>query len=177
MNRSYCDDFSAVRSVSPIEDTHPTARDFGTLVPHLKSYTRDLLPSIQVVDPSERVAILRKGGNVRLTDYCTGGKLPDKVGDLWFAMGCHERQQYRSRCHGCVLECQVRTGRPSSVVVAFAIERCFDCFDIMGMNEMKLGTTRSWICFYHKLFRMSNTLTLIHGLGGGSLFVSRRVSW
>jgi tellurium resistance protein TerZ len=65
-------------TLSPIEDTHPTARDFGSLVPYLKSYTRDLIPNIRV-DPTERVAILRKGGNVRLTDYCAGGKLPDKV--------------------------------------------------------------------------------------------------
>jgi tellurium resistance protein TerZ len=64
--------------LSPIEDTHPTARDFGSLVPYLKNYTRDLLPNIRV-DPTERVAILRKGGNVRLTDYCAGGKLPDQV--------------------------------------------------------------------------------------------------
>jgi tellurium resistance protein TerZ len=64
--------------LSPIEDTHPTARDFGSLVPYLKSYTRDLLPSIHV-DPTERVAILRKGGTVRLADYCPGGRIPNAV--------------------------------------------------------------------------------------------------
>lgn len=57
--------------VSPLEDTHATARDFGSLIPQLKSYTRDLLPSIHV-NPAERVAIMRKGGNIRLKDYCAG---------------------------------------------------------------------------------------------------------
>jgi tellurium resistance protein TerZ len=55
--------------LSPIEDTHPTARNFGSLMPYIKSYTRDLIPTIQI-DPTERVAILRKGGNVRLDEYC-----------------------------------------------------------------------------------------------------------
>jgi tellurium resistance protein TerZ len=61
--------------LTPMEDTHPTARDFGSLIPFFKSYTRDLLPSL-VVDPTERVAILRKGGTIRLADYCTSKKLP-----------------------------------------------------------------------------------------------------
>jgi tellurium resistance protein TerZ len=64
--------------LSPIEDTHPTARDFGSLLPFIKSYTRDLLPRL-VVDPTERVAILRKGGTIRLTDYCISRKLPRKA--------------------------------------------------------------------------------------------------
>jgi tellurium resistance protein TerZ len=62
--------------LTPIEDTHPTARDFGSLLPLIKSYTRDLVPDIKI-DPTERVAILRKGGNIRLTDYCR--RLPDTV--------------------------------------------------------------------------------------------------
>lgn len=61
--------------LATIEDTHPTARDFGSLIPYLKSYTRDLIPTIEV-DPTERVAIMRKGGNVRLSDYIKGSKLP-----------------------------------------------------------------------------------------------------
>ena len=60
----------------PIQDTHPTARDFGSLIPHIKSYTRDLIPNI-VVDPAERVAVLRKGGNIHLREYCKGGVLPE----------------------------------------------------------------------------------------------------
>ena len=64
--------------VRPIEDTHPTARDFGGLIPYLKSYTRDLIPSLPI-NPSERVAILRKHGNIRLTDYSKGASLPNPV--------------------------------------------------------------------------------------------------
>lgn len=64
--------------ISPIEETHPTARDFGGLLPHLKSYTKDLLPNIRV-NSSERVAIMRKHGNIRLADYCAGAQLPDPV--------------------------------------------------------------------------------------------------
>mmetsp|Transcript_1791 Transcript_1791/g.3601 ORF Transcript_1791/g.3601 Transcript_1791/m.3601 type:complete len:579 (+) Transcript_1791:109-1845(+) len=64
--------------LTPIEDTHPTARDFGSLIPYMKSYTRDLNPSIHV-DPTERIAICRKGGNIRIKDYCRGGKLPDLI--------------------------------------------------------------------------------------------------
>eukprot|EP00966_Prymnesium_polylepis_P186028 4311695-Prymnesium_polylepis.1 len=37
-----------------------TARDWGSVVPELRAYMGDLLPSIRV-DPSERVAIMRKG--------------------------------------------------------------------------------------------------------------------
>jgi len=70
-------DFSTWK-VSPIEDTHAVARDFGSLIPHLKSYTQDLLPSIHV-DPTERVAIMRKGGNVRLRDYCASQTIPSLV--------------------------------------------------------------------------------------------------
>jgi stress response protein SCP2 len=64
--------------LSTIQDSHPTARDFGTLVPHLKSYTTDLFPDLQV-DPAERVALLKKGGTIRLADYSPGGTLPEKI--------------------------------------------------------------------------------------------------
>jgi tellurium resistance protein TerZ len=62
--------------LSPIQDTHPTARDFGSLMPYIKSYTLDLVPNIQI-DPTERLAILRKGGNIRLADYCKS--IPDEI--------------------------------------------------------------------------------------------------
>ena len=64
--------------LTPIEDMHPTARDFGSLMPHVKAYTRDLIPNIEI-DPTERVAILRKGGNIRIEDYCRNHRLPQKV--------------------------------------------------------------------------------------------------
>lgn len=64
--------------VQPIEDTHPTARDFGSLIPYIKSYTKDLIPKINI-DPTERVSVMRKGGSTRLQDYCPGGKVPKSL--------------------------------------------------------------------------------------------------
>ena len=64
--------------LKPMQDTHPTARDFGSLLPHLKSYSRDLMPHIHV-DPTERVAILHKGGCIRVSDYCPHHQLPSQV--------------------------------------------------------------------------------------------------
>ena len=54
--------------LNTIGECDHTARDFGSLVPEIKSYMTDLVPSIQVRQ-DERVALLRKGGNVRLSDY------------------------------------------------------------------------------------------------------------
>ncbi|CAB9513101.1 TerD domain [Seminavis robusta] len=63
--------------LTPIEDTHPTARDFGSLIPQIKAYTRDLVAGGAIrIDPTERVAILRKGGNIRVQDFCTDNALP-----------------------------------------------------------------------------------------------------
>lgn len=63
-----------------IEDTDHTARDFGTLIPEVKGYSKDFAPSI-VVDPHERIAIMRKGGApVRLRDYASANQpIPYKV--------------------------------------------------------------------------------------------------
>jgi len=55
-------------SVSPIGDTDPAARDFGVLVPRIKAYTRDLIPNLQI-NPKERIAILKKNQNIRLSDF------------------------------------------------------------------------------------------------------------
>lgn len=61
--------------LAPIEEGNKYARDFGTLIPEIKSYTRDLVPGI-TVNPHERFAVMRKGGAIRLTDYVPGGKIP-----------------------------------------------------------------------------------------------------
>ena len=61
--------------LTPIEEGNKYARDFGTLIPEIKSYTRDLVPNI-TVNPHERFAVMRKGGTIRLTDYVAGGKIP-----------------------------------------------------------------------------------------------------
>mmetsp|Transcript_12705 Transcript_12705/g.19680 ORF Transcript_12705/g.19680 Transcript_12705/m.19680 type:complete len:592 (-) Transcript_12705:71-1846(-) len=55
--------------LSIIEDTDHTARDFGTLIPEIKGYSRDICPSIKSINPKERIAIMRKGGTIRLRDY------------------------------------------------------------------------------------------------------------
>lgn len=57
--------------LNQIGECDHTARDFGSLVPEIKAYMADLLPNI-VVCQDERVALLRKGGNVRLSDYFAG---------------------------------------------------------------------------------------------------------
>ena len=64
-----------------MEETHPTAQDFGSLIPYIKNSTEDLIPNIQI-DIAERVALLRKGGSVCITDYSKGGKLPE-----WMTFG------------------------------------------------------------------------------------------
>ena len=53
-------------------------RDFGTLIPELKSYSRDILPNIKV-NPKERIALMRKGGVIRLQDYTPNGAIPPAV--------------------------------------------------------------------------------------------------
>jgi tellurium resistance protein TerZ len=62
-----------------IEDTDHTARDFGSLIPEIKGYCRDFAPHIKV-NPHERIAIMRKGGAVRLRDYSHPNQpVPDRV--------------------------------------------------------------------------------------------------
>jgi len=55
-----------------------SARDFGTLIPEIKALMHDLVPTVKV-DPNERVCLLRKGGVVRLRDYCGLEGLPRQL--------------------------------------------------------------------------------------------------
>eukprot|EP00545_Synedropsis_sp_CCMP1620_P013583 CAMPEP_0119029458 /NCGR_PEP_ID=MMETSP1176-20130426/40530_1 /TAXON_ID=265551 /ORGANISM="Synedropsis recta cf, Strain CCMP1620" /LENGTH=607 /DNA_ID=CAMNT_0006985803 /DNA_START=24 /DNA_END=1847 /DNA_ORIENTATION=+ len=64
--------------LTPIEEGNTFARDFGTLIPEIKGYTRDLVPDL-VVDHQEHVATMRKGGTIRVSDYVPGGKVPPCV--------------------------------------------------------------------------------------------------
>ncbi|KAK3267060.1 hypothetical protein CYMTET_24357 [Cymbomonas tetramitiformis] len=50
-----------------------TAREFGSVIPEIKSYLQDVIPGIKV-DPNERIALMRKGGEVRLKDYSPLGR-------------------------------------------------------------------------------------------------------
>ena len=65
--------------LSIIGDTHPNARDFGSLIPEIKGYSRDIVPNIRI-DPYERIAIMRKGGTIRLSDfYNASTPLPETI--------------------------------------------------------------------------------------------------
>jgi len=63
-----------------IEDTDHTARDFGTLIPEIKGYSKDFAPGL-VINPRERIALMRKGGApIRLRDYASPNQpVPNKV--------------------------------------------------------------------------------------------------
>jgi len=65
-----------------IEDMDRTARDFGSLIPEIKSYSRDICPNV-VVNPRERVAMMRKGGAIRVKDYNNGASFDQ---DLVFGL-------------------------------------------------------------------------------------------
>jgi len=58
-----------------IGDFDHTARDWGTLLPEIQMYSRDLVPGLKA-DVSARVAVMRKGGLIRLSDYCPRGQVP-----------------------------------------------------------------------------------------------------
>jgi tellurium resistance protein TerZ len=67
--------------VSPIADSTNVARDFGSLMPQLKAYARDLVPNI-VVNPYERIAMMRKDGTIRIEDYFPDFQIPE-----WLTFG------------------------------------------------------------------------------------------
>ena len=59
--------------------TSAQARDWGTLIPEVKAFTKDLVPGIKV-DVKERIAVMRKGGVIRLSDYCAGAATLPRLG-------------------------------------------------------------------------------------------------
>jgi len=61
-----------------IGETDATARDFGSLIPEIKGYSRDIVPNIKI-DKNERIAIMRKGGTIRLKDYTLNKSDPATV--------------------------------------------------------------------------------------------------
>eukprot|EP00985_Skeletonema_marinoi_P026121 scaffold19952_cov105-Skeletonema_marinoi.AAC.2 len=77
--------FGKAWSLSTIGDVDPSARDFGTLIPEIKGYCRDLFPNTDI-DPYERVAVMNKETTIRVADYApTRDKLPSvlAVGLAW----------------------------------------------------------------------------------------------
>jgi tellurium resistance protein TerZ len=68
--------FGKAWSLSTIGDVNPSARDFGSLIPEIKGYCRDLFPNLDI-DPNERVAVMNKETTIRIKDYApTRDKLP-----------------------------------------------------------------------------------------------------
>ena len=55
-------------TMGTIGDMDATARDFGSLIPEIKGYCRDLIPNL-TIDPNERIAVMNKGVTVRVKDY------------------------------------------------------------------------------------------------------------
>lgn len=55
-------------SIQTIGEVDHTARDWGTLVPEMRLYMSDLVPNITSTS-EHRVAVMRKGGKVKLSDY------------------------------------------------------------------------------------------------------------
>ena len=60
--------------LSNIGDIDKNARDFGSLLPEIQGYMSDLVPGL-TPDPDARVALMRKGGVVKLSDYNQGQPL------------------------------------------------------------------------------------------------------
>jgi hypothetical protein len=68
--------FGKAWSLSTIGDMDPSARDFGSLIPEIKGYCRDLFPNMHI-DPNERIAVMNKETTIRVKDYApTRDKLP-----------------------------------------------------------------------------------------------------
>ena len=59
-------------------DFDHTARDWGTLIPECKLFCTDLIPGLKV-DAAERVAVMRKGGTIRLSDFGAGQAVPSDL--------------------------------------------------------------------------------------------------
>ena len=57
--------------VNAIGEFDHTARDFGSVIPEIKGYCADIIPGT-VVNPNEKIALMRKGGFVRLSNYAAG---------------------------------------------------------------------------------------------------------
>jgi len=55
-------------NLETIGATDASARDFGSLIPEIKGFCRDLFPESEI-DPNERVAIMNKEITIRVRDY------------------------------------------------------------------------------------------------------------
>ena len=69
-------------AIQMIGDTDKGGRDWGTLVPEIRGYMADLVPGIRP-SANDRIAVMRKGGKVRLKDYGAQGTSQITVGLAW----------------------------------------------------------------------------------------------
>jgi len=69
--------------LSAIGDVADGPRDWGSWVPELKHYVRDVCPSVKVGDAKDRVAVLRKGGCVDLAYYSADPITTVAMGLAW----------------------------------------------------------------------------------------------
>lgn len=78
--------------ITPIEEGDSHARDFGSLIPEIKGFTRDLCPSIRVRS-DERIAVMRKNASMLIKDYAADadGGVPDWV---TFGLGWDASSEY-----------------------------------------------------------------------------------
>ncbi|KAJ8601367.1 hypothetical protein CTAYLR_005017 [Chrysophaeum taylorii] len=54
---------------SAIGDVARGPRDYGSWVPELKAYLTDFAPRVQIGDPRDRVAVMRKGQQISIAEY------------------------------------------------------------------------------------------------------------
>lgn len=57
--------------MSAIGDVAVGPRDYGSWLPELKGYLRDIIPHVRVGDPQDRIAVMRKGRKINLADYAS----------------------------------------------------------------------------------------------------------
>jgi len=55
-------------NLATIGETNLAGRDFGSLIPEIKGFCRDLFPDL-TIDPNERVAVMNKEVTIRVRDY------------------------------------------------------------------------------------------------------------
>eukprot|EP00571_Detonula_confervacea_P016300 CAMPEP_0172300558 /NCGR_PEP_ID=MMETSP1058-20130122/2624_1 /TAXON_ID=83371 /ORGANISM="Detonula confervacea, Strain CCMP 353" /LENGTH=613 /DNA_ID=CAMNT_0013010377 /DNA_START=41 /DNA_END=1882 /DNA_ORIENTATION=+ len=60
--------FGKTWQLATIGEMDQTARDFGSLIPEIKGFCRDLFPDMDI-DPNERTAIMNKEVTIRIKDY------------------------------------------------------------------------------------------------------------
>ena len=69
--------------LSSIGDVAVGPRDWGSWVPELKHYLEDIVPGIVVGDAMDRTAIMHKGNQIEIANYCAGPLSNVAMGLAW----------------------------------------------------------------------------------------------